>query len=321
VEYGLAGYLFLALKIGADMPMPIIFWIWSIGFDGPHIFGTVSRTYLDREERQKRGRLLFGSMLFFFSIGPIFFLLKLRGLFLLIFGVWAYYHVVRQHYGFLVLYKKKNRDLAARDNSIDKYFITAMMVYPPFQRFFIYRSAEMGIPPQYALSQLAPWLDPVLISLLIVIGALFIGRQAQRAWAGEPLNLPKLLLLLAIVPLHWLTFHYLGPKESIPIVTIFHNIQYHGIIWYYNRNRYQDGAQAIERHGRLPIWLTRHFCYYALAGILFAISYRVPGYWLSYRYDLAMFFFTGFAFTHYYLDSRIWRVRHDNELSQTLKLA
>ena len=32
----------------------------------------------------------------------------------MIVAVWAYYHVIRQHYGFMVLYKVKNRDLARR---------------------------------------------------------------------------------------------------------------------------------------------------------------------------------------------------------------
>ena len=34
-----------------------------------------------------------------------------KGWLALLVGTWAYYHVVRQHYGFMVLYKVKNRDL------------------------------------------------------------------------------------------------------------------------------------------------------------------------------------------------------------------
>ena len=43
-----------------------------------------------------------------------------KGLLALLVGVWAYYHVIRQHYGFLVLYKVKNRDLLPLDNKLDR---------------------------------------------------------------------------------------------------------------------------------------------------------------------------------------------------------
>jgi len=32
-------------------------------------------------------------------------------------ALWAYYHLVKQHYGFMVLYQKENGDLAAVDNA------------------------------------------------------------------------------------------------------------------------------------------------------------------------------------------------------------
>ena len=46
-----------------------------------------------------------------------------KGLLALMVGVWAYYHVIRQHYGFLVLYKVKNRDLLPLDNRLDRLFL------------------------------------------------------------------------------------------------------------------------------------------------------------------------------------------------------
>ncbi len=47
----------------------------------------------------------------------------LKGWLALLVGVWAYYHVVKQHYGFMVLYKVKNRDLARLDNNLDRLFL------------------------------------------------------------------------------------------------------------------------------------------------------------------------------------------------------
>ena len=59
----------------------------------------------------------------------------------------------------------------------------------------------------------------------------------------------------------------------------------------------------------------------ALLGLAFSALYRVPGYQLGHVSDLAFGFFCGFGLTHYYLDSRLWRVRHDPSLRQVLQLA
>ena len=52
------------------------------------------------------------------------------------------------------------------------------------------------------------------------------------------MNVPKMLLFAAVIPLHWLTFAYMGWQAAVPTVTIVHNLQYHALIWFYNRNRY-----------------------------------------------------------------------------------
>ena len=67
-----ASYAFLAanlflVKVG--LSVMIVTWIWALGFDGPHVFGTISRTYADNEERRKRAKLYYGT-LSLFLLGP-----------------------------------------------------------------------------------------------------------------------------------------------------------------------------------------------------------------------------------------------------------
>src|SRR5579862_8102700 len=101
----LAGYLYLLLNLALHVPISFLWWFWSVGFDGTHIFGTASRTFFDSEARHARRTLLFGSAAFFFALGPALVLLGAKALLVLIVAVWAYYHVIRQHYGVMVLYK------------------------------------------------------------------------------------------------------------------------------------------------------------------------------------------------------------------------
>ena len=298
-----AGYVYLLLYTALHVKISLLWWFWSVGFDGTHIFATASRTYFNREARGRDRTLLYGSLLFFFSLGPLMVLAGQKGLLALVVGVWAYYHVIRQHYGFLVLYKVKNRDLLSLDNSLDRVFLGIMLIFPPFHRFFIHHPEELGIKLSFA-----PW-EPLCWAVVTATAAAWLARQAYRTAGGFPLDVPKYLLLAAIVPLHWLTFAYMSWQAAVPTVTIVHNLQYHALVWFHNRNRYAGKTL-----------LSRSLGAYIGAALLFSALYRIPGFQLGQVSDLAFGFFCGFGLTHYYLDSRIWRVRHDPGLREALRL-
>ena len=311
---GLAGYLYLALYTVAHVPSSFLWWFWSLGFDGTHIFGTASRTFFDREARGRHRILLFGSLAFFFSLGPAMVLAGGKGYLALIVAVWAYYHVMRQHYGFLVLYKVKNRDLAPVDNALDRIFLGVMLVFPPFLRFFIRHPKELGLPFSFARYETLAW------TVVAVTAVVYATRLVVRVAAGERFNRPKYLLLASVIPLHWLTFALVSWQAATPVVTIVHNLQYHALIWFHNRNRYRR-ADSAERNGPIPKAVSRSLLAYAATALLFSAAYRIPGAHLQSVSEVAFGFFCGFGLTHYYLDSRIWHVRHDTGLREALELA
>jgi hypothetical protein len=295
-----AGYVYLLLYSALHVKISLLWWFWSVGFDGTHIFATASRTYFNAEARARDRNLLYGSLLVFFSLGPLMVLAGQKGLLALLVGIWAYYHMIRQHYGFLVLYKVKNRDLLPVDNRLDRLFLFVMLIFPPFHRFFIHHPEEIGI----KLS-VAQW-EPLFWVIVGATAVVWLARQVGRF----PGDLPKYLLFAAIIPLHWLTFAYMSWQAAVPTVTIVHNLQYHAMVWFHNRNRYAGTTV-----------LSRSLGAYIGAALLFSALYRIPGFQLGQVSDLAFGFFCGFGLTHYYLDSRIWRVRHDSGLREALQLA
>jgi len=302
----LAGFVYIFLYSACHVPISYLWWFWSVGFDGTHIFATATRTYFDPGARRRDAALLYGSAAVFFALGPALILLGAKYLLAMIVAVWAYYHVIRQHYGFMVLYKVKNRDLATLDNFLDRAFLGVMLVAPPFLRFFVRHPEELGLPFRVS------WAEPMVWTLVIAAAAAWIARQFRVPRR----NLPKYLLFSGVVPLHWLTFALMSWQAAVPTVTIVHNLQYHALVWFHNRNRYSgDGAPAI------PHAVARSLATYAIAALLFSAAYRIPGFHLGKVSDLAFGFFCGFGLTHYYLDSRIWRVRHDPQLKEALQLA
>src|SRR5678816_4124596 len=65
-----SSYALLLLYVWGILPLVPMVALWAILIDAPHVFGTFSRTYFDRAERKNRGRLLWGSLLFFL-VGPL----------------------------------------------------------------------------------------------------------------------------------------------------------------------------------------------------------------------------------------------------------
>src|ERR687893_1558292 len=125
----LSSYALFALYVGGIVPLVPMVAAWAILIDAPHVFGTFSRTYFDREERHARAKLLWWSLLFF-AAGPLAVVAGLGFLFFFLAALWAYYHLVKQHYGFMVLYKKKNGDLDRADNFLDRAFLLLAFTYP-----------------------------------------------------------------------------------------------------------------------------------------------------------------------------------------------
>src|SRR6059058_4105262 len=124
-----ASYALYALYVGGVVPLIPMVVAWAVLVDAPHVFATFSRTYFDREERRARGRLLWWSLLFF-AVGPLAVLAGVGFVFFFVAALWAYYHLVKQHYGFMVLYKKKNGDLAPLDNALDRLLLLFAFNYP-----------------------------------------------------------------------------------------------------------------------------------------------------------------------------------------------
>ncbi len=319
-----SSYLLFSLYVSGLVPLVPLVLTWAVLIDAPHVFGTFSRTYFDRAERQARPRLLWWSLAFF-AVGPLMVLARLGLVFFFLAALWAYYHLVKQHYGFMVLYKKKNNDLAPADNALDRFFLLSTLTYPFVA--FIPRDAETMTRVPAALHGSLHYLANALLVGTILLALGWLGRQIQRALQGQPLNLPKYLLFAAAIPMHWLVLLTPMPNKPVAIVailTVYHNLQYHRLIWFHNQ-KYRS-AESRDRHGAAAELISRRLLFYLAFGILFGLSYRLPRFLVeqhgaqTFTVQLIAAFFWGYAFIHYHLDAHIWRVRRDPAVGQALRM-
>src|SRR6266446_4152982 len=335
-----ASYLLLVLYVTGVLPLIPMVAGWAILIDAPHVFGTLSRTYFDASEWKTRKRLLLGSLLFF-VVGPVMVLLGVGFTFFFIAALWAYYHLGKQHYGFMVLYKKKNNDLAPVDNALDRLLLMFAFNYP-FVAFIASDPSAMARVPTILRSGVYGFAILLLIGT-VVLGVAWLGRQIQRAALRQTLNGPKYLLLAAAIPMHWIALLTPMPNKPIALVailTVYHNLQYHRLIWFHNQKYSGTGvppvshAQDARATYGPAAFISRRLVYYIGFGIIFGLLYQAPRQLLGYfglkathgvptaelpvQIQLGVAFLWGVAFIHYYLDSKIWRVRRDPSVGKAL---
>lgn len=309
----LVGYLALAL-MWSGFPVLPIHMVWMIGIDGPHVVATVTRTYFDRQARRQLGAFLW-LIVPFALLGPAVGMMGYLSYFFLFAICWQHFHIVKQHYGFVMLYKAKNKERDRRDLRLDRWFLLASL-WVPLAGFVIETRGWMQ-----------PWTGMAwrgALALYLTLTLVWLGRQVQKYTRGENLNVPKLALLLAIVPLQWLAFQHAAANGPDGILRagitlgLFHSLQYHRLLWFHNRNRY-SGPEAETKYGLAAKLTGGVWIYMGVAiGLNLALSV-LPVAYAPVR-DMAVAATWGLAFTHYVLDAKIWRVNGDKELASALRL-
>jgi len=305
IASALFGYLAL-VGIAAGFSVLTALIIWNLLIDGPHVFATATRTYLDHESRARLGWRLW-SVIPFLLIGPAMWAFGFSHLFLVAVISWAQYHIAKQHFGFIMLYKRKTGEKG--DMKLDRSFLLISLMLP------------WAI---FAIAMLMPTRVPGRLFMLFGMGcygiaaAIYVGHQFNKWKTFQVMNPPKLLLLSIVIPLHWLAFYYAIEKPEGLIIAgiatnVGHSLQYHRLMWFHNRNRYstQDGFAAIL--SRSPI------IYFGIALLLNVIFSAAPRAAFA---DNTMLLSSlgGMNMTHYYLDSLIWRTRSDKGLATALRL-
>lgn len=329
--------------------IPIIFWTWALFFDGTHIWATWSRTYIDTEFRQQRRALMYGSLVFVML--PFVFVIadntwpdrNIIYYFLSFALLWSYHHITRQHYGFVSLYDRKAQT-GARAHAINKWSLY-LGLWIPYLHLGMNHPLNIklfelqGFHQTPLISQLMFWL-PVIASLLIL--GITLYRYALTRRSGQTgIAIP--FLLLCLVCHNTLLYGYgalepLYPAASNPaqhfmvltvMLTLFHNVQYHAIVWRYHSRNYTDTARNRAQHG-LASKMNKSLWHYLAWAVLFSAIY-VYAEWLMGDYPSVTGAFTagqlnlwalavwwGLSLHHFYLDQRIWRTGSSKQLQKTL---
>jgi hypothetical protein len=321
-----AGLLLLAFFVligdvqggyAAGYPLLVMVFLWGTLFDGTHVWATYARTYFAPDSGSRAQVPGSWSWLVLLA-GPTMAIIAwktaipaLFQFFLLAAYLWAYWHLVRQHYGFLMLYRRRAGETGARGARLDELVLWSGCLYP-FLRFSLGNAyAQSGLPQLVPAELLADGriaLDMAICVLAIGFVAIVLSQRVEKLTLG-----PKHLLMVLVISFHILVFSLLHNLLAIlATLTIFHNIQYHRIVWMYER-----GLGRIPSGGALRfigLGLVLGLLWYGLR--VFGVNRLGP----SLAGNALMGFCWGIAFHHYLLDSRIWRPSRSAAVSRALSV-
>jgi hypothetical protein len=302
----------------------LVLLLWGVLFDGTHVWGTYARSYLAPDPASRAalpGRWSWAVV----AIGPAVAVLDhfigppgpsqlaragpLFRAFLVVAYLWAYWHLVRQHYGFLVLYRRRAGEHDPRGARLDTLLLWVGCLYPYLRFSLTPAYSASGLPaflPTAALEPARFALDIISLLAVLVVGGLIVSGRFEPFHPG-----PKHLFLAIVILFHLAVFALLENLLTITAtLTIFHNLQYHRIVWQYER-----GLGRAPSGGLVP--------YLTLGAALGLAWYgpRVLGVALS-EDDLTRNVLLGFgwgvAMHHYLIDGYIWRVRRSQAVARAL---
>lgn len=305
-------------------------WLWLaliVGVDVTHVYSTVFRTYLDREELRKRQTLYLLAPLLawvggclLYSMGSMVFWRAL--------AYFAVFHFVRQQYGFMMIYGRKDAPAFKR---IDQLAIYAATLYPLVYWHCHARNFDWFVAGDFVQfdSELA---SKIAAALYAAIMAAYLAKEWLLWRRSGEINWPRNLMLGGTI-VSW-AFGIIVCNNDLAfsaINVVSHGVPYLALVWIYGRNQAELQAHKPTWHfpwiGKLfqPKWLV------AYLGVLFLGAYLEENLWdgLIWREHGAVLFFAEVMnevqskqtlawlvpllampqVTHYLLDAYIWRVR------------
>jgi len=233
-----------------NIELPIWAWVvFILGFDVSHVWSTIFRTYLDKDEFKSHKKLLIFAPILVFLISVILLNIDI----LLFWRVMAYvavFHFIKQQYGFLMLYKFKAKEKHKQIIS-DKFIIYFATLYPiVFWHFNSQSNINWFVENDFFKFTLVydnPTLNNTIFLYCNIIYWLIIGGYLiQEIFKSKQykVSLPKLLWVVTTAINWWFGIVYYNSDVIFSITNVVaHGLPYISLIYFYKIRKDEIVAQ------------------------------------------------------------------------------
>jgi hypothetical protein len=294
-------------------------WLWLVLvllIDVAHVWSTLFRTYFDPVELARHPlryslipALAYVLGLVLASISTPVFWTALAYL--------AVFHFVRQQYGWLALYQKKEAPISPGGRVLEDAAIYGATVVPLlWWHAHLPRNFDWFVRGDFLRGLISPGVAELSAWAYLLVLLAFLLQQARR----RPWPVGKVLLVVGTACTWALGIVYTNSDFHFTVTNVIaHGVPYFAFVW-------RAGAQEPQRPGSFLFWLYRRRAIWAFYGILVLLAYLEEWGWdrLFWHGEQPIFFGPTFelspgatAFllpllalpqaTHYLLDAFIWR--------------
>ncbi|MBS1721825.1 MAG: hypothetical protein JSS66_02335 [Armatimonadetes bacterium] len=300
-------------------------WLWILlvlGIDVAHVYSSLFRTYLDKEEFKRRRTLYLVAPTVSWLAGILVYVVWGPKLFWSLVAYFAIYHFVRQQYGFMMLYRRGEPvgDLSYRIDQVAIYLATLypLLYWHTYPRNFQWFS-------DFDVVHI-PSVVPERVCLVVYVASLvgFAVKEFVKWRQTGTFNAGKCLLLGATAAA-WSTGIILfnGDLTFTLINIVSHGVPYMALIWIYQYRKRSNQVHA--KNSFLKFFQLKYIPFYVVALGLLAYFEEAIWDWLVWQEHADIFGHWTFQVsatalailvplltmpqvTHYVLDAFIWRV-------------
>ncbi|RYF92067.1 MAG: hypothetical protein EOO02_25250 [Chitinophagaceae bacterium] len=213
--------------------------------DVAHVYSTLYRTYFDPVSYKERKALLLAIPFVGFIVGMLIYSISPL-MFWRILAYVAVFHFIRQQYGFLRIYSRREKQ-SESSRLIDSVTIYSATIYP-----IIYwhlsgpKNFNWFVEGDFIYADL-PWLRSILGVVFFAILVLYLIKEIFVITKTRHFNIPKNLVVLG-TSLSWYfgIVYYNGDLTFTLLNVVSHGIPYMALIWL---------------HGRDLCCFTHYFCF------------------------------------------------------------
>lgn len=314
------------LFLGHNYVTPTAWIILVLGIDVSHVYSTLFRTYFDVAARNKyRNAFLFvpvGCLIAGVLLHSIDHMLFWRCLAYL-----AVFHFIRQQYGFMRLYSRKENN-AIWKRRMDAIMVYTTMLYPiVYWHFSGDRNFTWFVEGDFLLSNKKEMILNVSLILYFIIAFVFLITEIRAIIQHKVINIPKLSIISGTA-LSWYfgIVYFNGDLTFTALNVVAHGIPYMALVWIY-------GNKQSSKNQDKPFW--SRLIFKPAAAILYLLpllllAFLEEGIWDAMVWQDHRQLFNGFyalpvlhdktllsvmvpllslpQVTHYVLDGFIWKV-------------
>ncbi|MCR8560369.1 hypothetical protein KXD93_22135 [Mucilaginibacter sp. BJC16-A38] len=315
--------------------MPVAYWVLLIVMiDVAHVYSTLYRTYFNPNELKKQHHLLIAVPVFCYFGGALLYTWS-GGLFWRALAYLAVFHFIRQQYGFMRIYSRKE----AHGNivrMIDAVTIYTGTIYPLLYWHFTgtHHNFNWFVQGDFILAKSkAALMTGKYIYILVIIT--YLVKETWLVIKSHRFNLPR-NLIVAGTYLSWYfgIIYYNGDMAFTTLNVVSHGLPYMALIWLNEQKRYVTTKE--QKTTLLRLTFSTYGGVFCFAALLICFAYIEEGLWdgLVWREHGTVFrMFTGLPTintnfllalvvpllalpqsTHYVLDGFIWKLKRKSIL-------